>query len=79
MKICKYGAGVFSIDGFLTDQECHEFIQMTETLGYNHTTMHDEDDSLYRFNDRLLHHSTDLADTLYQRAVSFLPEQMDDL
>ena len=46
LKITKFGAGVFTIDGFLSDTECDAFIAESEQRGYSDAGIRTEDGEL---------------------------------
>lgn len=80
MKVNRLGAGVFTIENFLTPSECAEFIAESEALGYEEAAIRTEDgDRLYkdaRNNDRIIFDKRELASSLYQRARPLLPAEI---
>ncbi len=80
MNVNRLGAGVFTIEGFLSPAECAQFIADSETLGYEEAAVRTDDgERLYkdaRNNDRILLDRPDLAASLYQRAKPALPADL---
>ncbi len=80
MKIQKLGAGVFTIEGFLSKKECEAYIQESEKKGYEIATINaisgPEINKEVRHNDRIIFDDAKLASTLYQRAKDSLPASL---
>lgn len=80
MKIQKLGAGVFSIEDFLSNKECSEYIQQSEAKAYEVATINaisgPEINKEIRHNDRVIFDAPELAKILYQRAKNSLPQTM---
>ena len=81
MKTNPLGAGVFTIDGFLSPDECSALIARSEGLGYSEAAIRTEDgERLYkdaRNNDRIIFDDRVLAADLYRRATPLLPATLD--
>jgi predicted 2-oxoglutarate/Fe(II)-dependent dioxygenase YbiX len=81
MQINRLGAGVFTIDAFLSTDECTTLIVQSEKRGYSEAAIRTEDgERLYkdaRNNDRMVFDDHELAATLYQRACPLLPQEID--
>jgi predicted 2-oxoglutarate/Fe(II)-dependent dioxygenase YbiX len=81
VNLNRLGAGVFTIPGFLTPEECASFISRSERIGYSEAAIRTDDgDRLYkdaRNNDRIIFDDSDLADTLFSRASASLPAELD--
>lgn len=81
MKINRLGAGIFTIEGFLSPQECAELIDESEATGYSEAAIRTDDgERLYkdaRNNDRIVFDSPELARKLYGRAHPLLPAELD--
>lgn len=75
------GAGIFTIDGFLTPGECMHFIELGEQIGFSEAVVTTDDgDQLLkeaRNNDRILYDNAELARSLFARALNFLPPLID--
>lgn len=76
------GAGVFTIAGFLTADECATHIAHGESLGYAAADIQTENgprrEQDVRNNDRVILDNTALADKLYERACPLLPPTLDN-
>ena len=81
MTINRLGAGVFTIEDFLSPLECAQFIAASEAMGYAEAAIRTDDgDQLYkdvRNNDRIIVDDRELAARLFQRAQPLLPAQLD--
>jgi hypothetical protein len=77
----RYGAGIFTIDNFLSPQECADYIAQSEQIGFEEAVIStDEGDRIMkdaRNNDRILYDNADLAALLFQRALPWLPPEID--
>jgi len=77
----RYGAGIFTIDNFLSRQECADYIAQSEQIGFEEAVIStDEGDRIMkdaRNNDRILYDNPDLAATLFERALPWLPNEID--
>jgi hypothetical protein len=82
LKLERLGAGVFVIKDFLTEKECCEHIERSESVGYEVATIEELSgptiNKEVRHNDRLIIDDVELAECLYHRAIPFLPEFIDD-
>lgn len=80
MHTTRLGAGVFTIEGFLSPDECQAWIARSETLGYASAVINtDEGERLIedaRNNDRILHDDPALAAAFYERALPSLPPDL---
>ena len=79
MQVKRLGAGVFTIEDFLSPQECAAFIERSELIGYSEAAIRTENgDELLkdaRNNDRIILDDFDLAASLYERAKQQLPNE----
>jgi hypothetical protein len=80
MKIENLGAGVFTIDNFLSKQECERYINISEDKIYDLATINaiagPEINKEIRHNDRVIFDDVELADMLFQRARACLPASL---
>lgn len=80
MHVNSLGAGIFTVDNFLSQKECSLLISESESHGYEEAAIRtDEGDRLYkeaRNNDRIIFDSRELAVKLYERASPLLPAQL---
>jgi prolyl 4-hydroxylase len=80
MKIQSLGAGVFTIENFLSKQECEHYIQLSEQKAYEIATINaitgPEINQEIRHNDRVIFDDVELADMLFQRAKACLPASL---
>ena len=81
MQIHRLGAGVFTIDGFLSADECTALIAQSEKRGYSEAAIRTETgERLYkdaRNNDRIVFDDQPLAADLFLRAQPLLPAELD--
>lgn len=81
MRINKLGAGVFTIENFLSKQECESYIKLSEQKGYEVATINaisgPEINREIRHNDRVILDDSELSGMLYRRAMKFLPASLD--
>lgn len=70
------GDAIFVIHDFLSEDECREFIEMSERIGYDEapitTSFGPQMRKDVRNNTRIMHDDSDLAMRLYERANPFL-------
>jgi predicted 2-oxoglutarate/Fe(II)-dependent dioxygenase YbiX len=80
-SVTPIGAGVFTINNFLSAEECAAFIADSEAIGFGEavisTAVGDRMLKDVRNNDRILHDNKDLAARLFERALPFLPPEID--
>lgn len=81
MKIHRLGAGVFTVEQFLSEGECAAHIARSESLGFQEAAIRTADgERLYkdaRNNDRVIVDDPELARSLFGRAAHFLPTDVD--
>ncbi|AKJ30818.1 2OG-Fe(II) oxygenase [Caldimonas brevitalea] len=81
MQVTRLGAGVLTIDGFLSPEECTALIVRSEAMGYSEAAIQTDDgDRLYkeaRNNDRIIFDDNELALKVYERAKPCLPAELD--
>lgn len=81
MKLHRHGAGVFTIEDFLSSAECSDFIRASEMRGYSEAGIRTEQGELLykdaRNNDRVIVDDASLAQTLFERARPLLPGEID--
>jgi predicted 2-oxoglutarate/Fe(II)-dependent dioxygenase YbiX len=79
MKKTSYGSGVYSLENFLSEQECLNYINMSEGIGYEDAMIITREGAKIikevRNNDRVIFDNQSLADTLFNKIKPFLPEQ----
>ena len=68
------GDRVFAIAGFLSDEECQRHIERSEAIGYETFTIDGDVFPGFRNNARVVVDDPVLAETLWSRASSFMPE-----
>jgi len=77
----RYGAGIFTIDNFLSPQECADHIARSEQIGFEEAVISTEEGDRImkdaRNNDRILYDNPDLAAKLFARALPWLPPEID--
>ena len=82
MKITQFGAGVFTLDDYLSGDECARYIEMGGQIGYMPSEIDTETGARrleqYRNNDRVLLDDTALASRLFERAQPYLPKSFDE-
>lgn len=80
--VTRLGAGIFTLDAFLTPEECRDFIAASETEGYSEAVVNINERSVIlkdvRNNDRILYDDTALAERLFRRAAPFLPPVLEE-
>lgn len=81
ISVTPIGAGIFTINNFLSREECTAFLNDSETIGYAEAVIStDGGERLMkeaRNNDRILHDNAALATRLFERALPFLPGEID--
>lgn len=82
MDITPYGAGIFSINHFLTAAECADFIQRSETKGFVEAEVSTFDGPALRKdirnNDRIIVDDPTLAALWFERIRRYLPATLGD-
>lgn len=72
---------IFLIEDFLTDAECEDYIKMAEEQAFEEAKVNINGQQLMskgiRNNDRLMLFNRDIAETLFDRAIEFLPQDHD--
>ncbi len=75
------GAGIFTIDDFLSEQECAVFIERSEGEGYVAAGIRVDGEEQFlkdvRNNDRVIWDDPALAALLFKRAGPLLPQELD--
>jgi len=68
----------FGLENFLSEDECQDFIKMSEDIGYEEAEINSEGDSRIakniRNNDRVIINDQKLADNIYIKSKNYLPE-----
>ncbi len=81
IELTHLGAGIITIDNFLSAEECQKLIQRSEAVGYAEATIRtDEGDRVIkntRNNDRVIFDDISLAGQLFERAKNFLVQEKD--
>lgn len=82
MEKIVYGAGLFTLKHFLSAQECDDYIQGSETSGYEEAAIQvagrSEIAKEIRNNDRIIFDDPALAQTLFERAKPCLPGELNE-
>lgn len=72
---------VFTVDEFLTPDECENYIRLSEDIGYEDALVTSPRGSVHvpglRNNQRVIFESQDLAEWLWERAADFVPTEYD--
>lgn len=71
------GERIFSIDGFLTVDECQRHVGRSEEIGYETFTIDGEVLHGFRDNARVIVDDPELAETLWPLAARHIPEMLD--
>lgn len=73
MKLNILSDKIRTIEGFLNEEECRDYIDLSESLGYEVATL-DNHQVIFdiRNNDRVFYENQVLADQLFERAKAFL-------
>jgi len=78
MNIEKYCLGVFTVDAFISRDECQTLILNSEKSIYEKATIQAINgpklDEIIRYNDRVIFDDHDFANNLFERARIFLPK-----
>ena len=82
MNTTQYGAGVFTLDAYLSSDECAHYIAMGEESGFTPSEI-DSETGMRRLedvrnNDRVLLDDAALAAHLFERARPHLPQAIDE-
>jgi hypothetical protein len=80
MKYSKITDTIFTVENFLTKGKCHEYMVLSESIGYEvakvNTTGGAGVVTSIRNNNRAFHNSEELAQTLWQKVKPFVPPQL---
>ncbi|MFZ6743118.1 2OG-Fe(II) oxygenase [Undibacterium sp. JH2W] len=80
MELNNYGAGVFGIKNFITEEECERMIFSSEQMGYEEAMIQTGTGMrMYkdvRNNDRVIFDDKPLAAAIFERAKLFLPAEL---
>ncbi len=80
MELNNYGAGVFGIKNFITEEECERMIFTSEQMGYEEAMIQTGTGMrMYkdvRNNDRVIFDDKVLAAAIFERAKLFLPAEL---
>lgn len=81
MKKLQLSQAIFLIEDFLTEKECHDFIDKSENIGYEEATVNTLEGpkmmKMIRNNQRVILKDEMLAKVIWERIQSFLPEGFD--
>lgn len=73
---------VFTVEDFLTNQECDQYIQFSEEEGYEDALLNSPQGQVLRTrvrnNQRVLFMNQVMADSLWERAKDFVPTEIDE-
>jgi len=82
MKTTNHGAGVFTIEDYLTPAECAHYIALGDQMGYQESEVMWDGKSVmqkrHRNNDRIIFDDPALATLLFEKARQALPPMIDD-
>jgi predicted 2-oxoglutarate/Fe(II)-dependent dioxygenase YbiX len=80
MKYSKITDTIFTVENFLTKGECHEYMVLSESIGYEAAKVNTLGGarvvSSIRNNNRAFHNSEELAQSLWEKVKPFVPEQL---
>ena len=72
----------FTLDNFLTPEECKAFIKRSEDIGYEESKIRvgntEEMNKDVRDNYRVVFDDKELADSLFERVKEYLPQELDE-
>lgn len=81
-KKISYGAGIFVLENFLTEQACQHYLELSVTQQWEDAAIQTaEGQRIYtevRNNSRIIFDDQDLAYDLFKKAQPYLPEVMGD-
>ena len=81
MKFTDFGNGIYTIDNFFSEQECKDWIQKSEEIGYEEAKISLGEEQVLmksvRNNERLIYDSNDLAEELWERVKEYVPKETD--
>src|SRR5262245_3028352 len=73
---------IYTIDNFLSESECNEYISLSENIGYTDAPVSTIDGPIMipdvRNNARVILDDRKLADFLWQRIERYIPSPLDD-
>jgi len=82
MEKINYGAGLTAIEGYLSVEECHDYIKLSESMGYELASIQTPQGPKFiqdvRNNDRITFDDQALAAALFERAQPFLPGTLNE-
>jgi predicted 2-oxoglutarate/Fe(II)-dependent dioxygenase YbiX len=82
MKKTGYGSGIFTIENFLSMEECANYIGMSEKIGYEEAAITTREGAAIikdiRNNDRVIFDDEHLASHLFNKIEPFLPKSLYD-
>ncbi|MGK0390516.1 MAG: prolyl 4-hydroxylase [Maribacter sp.] len=71
--------GVFTVDNFMSDEECEKWIAFSEKMGYEEAKINMGSAQVMnksiQNNERLIHDSQSMADELWERIQPFTPKE----
>lgn len=72
---------VFTVDNFLTPEECDNYIKLSEDVGYEDALLSSAQGQVLRKdirnNQRVMFQAEDIAELLWERAQEFVPQEFD--
>ena len=81
IKLTHLGAGILTVDNFLSAEECRKLVQRSEAIGYEEAKIRTDDGDRIlkdlRNNDRVIFDDVSLAAQLFERAKKFLAPEKD--
>lgn len=69
-----FGHNIYSIDHFLSPFECQKWIEYAEHIGFENVFQREDKEYAYRNNGRIQFNNQDIASSIYNRVLPFLPE-----
>ncbi len=80
MKFHKHTDQIFTVENFLSKEECQEYIDLSENNGYEMAKINTDRGqkviAQVRNNNRSFYNSEELAQKLWEKAKPFVPEKM---
>lgn len=72
----------FTLENFLTPEECKAFIDRSEAIGYSESLIRTASGEVMnkdvRDNDRVIFDDQELANSLFERVKQYLPQELDE-
>jgi predicted 2-oxoglutarate/Fe(II)-dependent dioxygenase YbiX len=76
-----HNESVFTVEEFLTKEECEKFIAISEDVGFDQATVRSPQGELVykklRNNQRVMFDNEEIADSLWEKAIDVVPMEFD--